>query len=503
MNKFQKEREVFFSGYEFSKERQQQVIERMQKKKGRPEWKWIAISFVTILFLLVGLTIRQDDLPTTTATFTEQSALATFKAMYGLMPEENLQVLDVKLPYAAKNDALVIAYIVDSDYVRVEHMEFVNEEWRFLEGGGGLSPGEEVGVNWEEFYGNSLPVFRGFLYDEDVNAVYIGEQRAELYALDNGLRFWVGLGVSKGAPIFYERHGSRERIQPYQFSVEETMIPAVEAVGNEFVTALSSNTMEMGDRNYTKYPVVIDPYYYASNRYGGGDVIVVNVDGEQQVTRLITEGNYSISIKEGTIVLNSNGQAHGRSYFWAHFAGDNTLYTDEQIDYGMLQSDEVFVMPDNWASDGIRGPIKKETIVGKVIGYSLMNLPEPWTDEEISLYKKFAKSHDERILQKVSPQQVLRMQRYAQYVSDHKTMYALYSKASKRKSFEEWFATANLVETKQLKQQLIYEAMLAEQMTLNEENNHLVSSKQPFTFKMEQENGVWKVFYDTVKVIYQ
>lgn len=501
MNKFQKERVKFFDGYQFSKERKEHVIEQVHKKKGPPQWKWLTISAIALLFLLIGFTIRQDDSPTTMATFTGQSALAAFKEVYGLMPEDNLQVLDVKLPYAAKNDALVIAYIVDGHYVRVEHMEFENEEWQFSQGGGGLSPSEEAGMNWEDFYGDSLPVFRGFLYDEQVNAVYVGSQRADLYDLGNGLRFWLGLGASKGSPVFYERQGNRERIPAYEME-EDTTIPIVEAVGSQFVTSFSSNHMEKGEHEYMRYPLVIDPYYYASNYYRDGDVIVINVDGKQQVTRLITEQPYSISVHEGTILFNN--KLFDTSYLWAHFNGDNSIYTDEQTNYGTLQSDEVFVMPDNWASDGIRGPIKKEAIVGKVIGYSLMDLPNPWTSEEIALYEKFSKSQQYDLLKQVSPQQILRLQRYAQYVGDYKTMYALYSEASKRKSFEEWYATANLVHTEQVKQQLIYEATLVEQMTLNEENNHLqTSSKKPFTFKMEQEDGVWKVVYETVKVIYQ
>lgn len=503
MNKFQRERAAFFSTYRFSEDNKQQVIKRVQKHNKRPQWMWLVVSFAAILFIVGGLNVKKDFQQQQTAAFTEVSALAAFKEVYGRMPEDNMDVLDVKLPYKTKNDALVIVRVIDSDYVRVQHMQFVADEWRFLDASMAVSiREEEYPQHWMYVEDEIVQYFAGVVWDEAVDTVYVGQQRAKIYELESGARFWIGEALTAGSPVFYDRGSERERVASYPIAWGDLTIPYLEAIGNEYTAMFSSNTMEKGNREYTNYPVVIDPYYYATNRYADGDVIVINVDGTEQLTRIITKQNYHLSIKEGTILLNH--QQFDAAYTWAHFNGDNTIYTNEQTDYKTVQPDEVFVMPDNWASDGMRGPIKKEQIVGKVLGYSVMDVPEPWTAEEKKLYKKFATSHDNQVLKNVSPQQIVRLQRYAEYFGDYETMYALYSKTSKRKTYEDWLTTASLLTTKQAKQQLIHETILAQEMILNEETNHLEApSKRPFTFKMEQEDGVWKVFYDTVRVIYQ
>ncbi|MER2191610.1 MAG: hypothetical protein ABS951_11685 [Solibacillus sp.] len=503
MNKFQRERAAFFSTYRFSEDNKQQIIKQVHKHNKRPKWMWLVVSFAVIFLVVAGLTVNKDFQQQQTASFTEASVLTAFKAVYGLMPEDNMEVLDVKLPYKTKNDALVIVRVIDSDYVRVQHMQFVADEWRFLDASTAVSiREEEYPQYWMYVEDEIVQYFAGVVRDEAVGTVYVGQQRAEFYELEGGARFWIGEALTAGSPVFYDRGSERERVASYPITWGDLTIPYLEAIGNEYTASFSSNTMEKGNGEYTKYPVVIDPYYYATNRYADGDVVVVNVDGEEQLTRIITEQNYNLSIREGTILFNN--RMFDTKYTWAHFNGDNTIYTNEQTEYDMIQPDEVFVMPDNWASDGVRGPIKKEQIGGKVLGYSVMDVPEPWTVEEKTLYKKFAAAHDTKELKNVPPQQIVRLQRYAEYIGDYETMYALYSKTSKRKTYKEWLETASLLTTKQAKQQLIHEAILAEEMILNEETNHLeASSKRPFTFKMEQEDDVWKVFYDTVRVIYQ
>lgn len=501
MNKFQRERAEFFKTYRFSEERQQHVMERVQKKKARLIWGWLGVSCAVVLFLVLAISLIKERAPSMTATYTEESAFAAFAAIYEA-PEEEMQLLDIKLPYVTDNDALIIARDTNAEYdlVRVQRLQFVDEKWLFFSASNVFDIGEqEYPVYWDYVADDTVQLVAGIVEDTTIDAVYVGRERAKFYELGGGTRFWIADALTAGSPVFYERGDKRERKPSYDITWGDLTIPYVEAIGNEYTASFSSNTMEKGNGEYTKYPVVIDPYYYGANRYADGDVVAINVDGKEQLTRIITEQNTNISIEEGTVVINNH--AFDTTYTWAHFNGDNTIYTGEQSDYGTIQPDEVFVMPDNWASDGVRGRVKKEAIIGKVIGYSKMDLPAPWTAEEKARYKKFAMAHDNKVLKNASPQQVLRMQRYAQYVGDYKTMYALYSKASKRKTYEDWLKTASLVETKQ---HIIYEATIIGDMELNEENNQLQTpSKRPFTFKMEQEDGVWKVVYDTVRVIYQ
>lgn len=501
MNKFQRERADFFKAYQFSAERKRQVLQQVHKKKPRPKWGWVLASVAAIFLLFLSINSLNNTEQTMRAAYTEQSAFAAFAEMYHGADEE-MELIDVQLPYASLGDALIIARDTNSEYdfVRVQHMQFVGEEWQFLEASNAFPIEQsEYPVYWQVLKDEMVQLAAGIVYDDTVDTVYIGQQRAQWFELEKGVRFWIGERLTEGSPIFYERDGQRERIAAYGMVRVIDEIPFIEVLGDEMVVKLSDDAMEKGNRDYTKYPIVINPYHYATEPYQDGDVVLVEANGQQHMTRIVTAQNYHMTVKEGTIVLNDT--VFDVEYTWAHFNGDNTIYTAEQHDYGVVQPDEVFVMPDNWASDGVRGRVKKDAIIGKVIGYSKNDLVAPWTAEEKKLYAAFAKAHDDNVLKGATPQQILRLQRYAQYVEDYETMYALYAKESMRKTYDDWRATASLSDTKQ---QLIYEATLAEEMTFNEETSNLETpSRKPFTFKMIEQNGVWKVVYSTIKTIYQ
>ena len=310
--------------------------------------------------------------------------------------------------------------------------------------------------------------------------------------LDADTRLWFGTANTVGEPVFYKKNGMvKKRMPTYEKKGAESFIPFVEAVGNEQIIHVQTNTMDRGDGEYSKFPVVVDPDYYVENRYAPGDVILVNHEGKQDITRLITADQYDMSVKEEGIII-------------ASYLLQDTKYLN-----GYVQAirEEAFVMPDNRASNGVSGIIDKMDIVGKVIGYSIMDIPKEWQAKDIALYEKFAKTKDDEVLRGVEPQQIIRVQLYANYMEDYETMYALYASDSKVRSYEDWIALSNFSKTPQIKQRILYEAYGTTYMQFYEDKSKLewrdeTNGKTKLAFAVERENGIWKVTYETVKYTY-
>lgn len=502
MNKFQKEREQIFGERPFSKVQQQQVIEKLQKKNKPKTWL-PALTVIAIAVIALFLVFNKTETPPVqqmTAASLEETYLQEFSP-------ENPEVLYSKVPFVTENDGLLFVKVPfgDEEVILIKRGEFVQDSWVFTDAFSGATKSDlEHGLYWHTAKDKNVIIFSGVVADQKIDHVYIGDKKAEFVKIDAEARLWFGTANTVGAPVFYEADGVKIRIPSYELK-EESFIPFVEAVGNEQIVHVQTNAMDRGDEQYSKFPVVIDPYYYAENRYASGDIILVNHEGKQDITRLITADQYDMSVVEGTIL--ANGILQDSHYLWGNWNGDNTKYVPDVQRYGQVGRDEVFVMPDNWASNGVSGIINKMDIVGKVIGYSIMDIPKEWQAKDIALYEKFAKTKDDEVLRGVEPQQIVRVQLYANYMEDYETMYALYASDSKVRSYEDWIALNNFSKTPQIKQRILYEAYGTTYMQFYEDKSKLewrdeTNGKTKLAFTVERENGIWKVTYETVKYTY-
>ena len=163
-----------------------------------------------------------------------------------------------------------------------------------------------------------------------------------------------------------------------------------------------------------------------------------------------------------------------------------------------MAEDEVFVYPDNWTSDGVRGYIKTDQIIGKVLGYSITSVDEEWSSAEIEVYKK-VKQNGPTILDNASPQEVARIQLYALLQEDYATAHLL----TEGISYEQMVNYFNEIKHENLNSFIRYYAYMVEKSTLDETNNTLVvksntSDKELFTWKMVR-NDRWKVKFESTR----
>lgn len=490
MNKFKKEREQIFGERPFSKERQQQVIEKLQEKNESKPWLPV-LTVIAITVIALFLVFNKTDAPPIqqmTAASLEETYLKEFSY-------ENTEVLYSKAPFVTKNDGLLIVKVSlnDREVISVKRAEFVGNSWEFaISFNGAIQTDLEHGLYWHWTLDEDAVILSGIITDPQIDHVYIGDKEAEFVKVDAEVRLWFGTANTVGAPVFYKTNGMvKKRMPSYENKVAESFIPFVEAVGNEQIIHVQTNTMDRGDEEYSKFPVVVDPDYYTENRYAPGDVILVNHEGKQDITRLITADQYDMSVKEEGIII-------------ASYLLQDTEYLNG---YVQVIREEAFVMPDNGASNGVSGIIDKMDIVGKVIGYSIMDIPKEWQAKDIALYEKFAKAKDVQVLRGIEPQQIVRVQLYANYIEDYETMYALYASDSKVRSYEDWIALSNFSKTPQNKQRILYEAYGTTYMQFYEDKSKLewrdeTNGKTKLAFAVERENGIWKVTYETVKYTY-
>ena len=509
MNKFQQERQQVTKGKGFSAERQQNVLMAVQKTKKR---NWLPIAVVvTIACFAIFFAINREDgkleEPTNTATqaFTEKSFEETIKERMFHSSTETIRFAYIKLN-KDRSHAVAVTYYKDSTgHAMLHYGQFLNDEWQMIVSSSfTLQEEHQIHQPWESVGYNGVHVAAGYFID-GLTRVLVGKKEAEVFEVA-GKKAWIGEMNTAGTPVFYDDNGYLMRVQTFGTDAQEP-IPFVEAVGNQYVMQYDRNDMMIVGDEYSEFPIVIDPYYYAENAYYDGDVVVVNVDGEHQLTRIVTATNYAVTLAEGSILL--NGQLAYGYYTIGRWNGDPTKFTEhEVIEYPEITVDEVFVMPDNWATNGVKGIIAKPDIVGKVIGYSKKDMPLQWTDEEMALYEQFKENNfDNEVLQDIEPQTVAKIQRYAQYVKDYRTMHALYSKNSMTRSYEDWMSTINLLSNESVHMQLTYDAYIFDYMSMNFGKKQLELLDRygniKMTIKMERENGVWKVKYDTVNRVYE
>lgn len=513
MNNFQKERREIFKEVKFNEARKQAVIDAVQAPP-KSQKQWIPIvAFASILvFSSIFLFTPQDSLQTTeenTSTSLEQLIAQQFAEQ----PFEKLMTIK---PFLTDKGALIVNKVQweqngEWQYY-LQYAESEKNRWEMKM----QFPYLSYENKWESIMVEDHYFMFGILSNKTVDSIIVGNQKADVYDLKNDTWFWIAEAKSQHSPVYFEVNGKKERQSLWETNVESS-ISFIEGNKNEQTLNYTRYTMNNGNDEYMKFPLLYDPYYYAENPYDIGDVVVIETDNGLEVTRIIDANQNQLVIDESTIILFED-VSRQEFFLQANYAGDTSIYSDERIVFPRAKADEVFVHPDNWASAGFRGPIAKTAIKGKVLGYDLLGVTNTMTESDFNRYDTIQQlvhtnSADalNKFLKDESPQQIANIYYYAGYIQDYKTMYALLSQSTKVKfTYEKWqlqmqraFMSPSANRTMLLQHYLvnIYYAGLSK---MNEKRSQLEwrdanSGELIFNLPMIQEDGVWKVVYNTVK----
>ncbi|MEG0440368.1 MAG: hypothetical protein RR587_14130 [Solibacillus sp.] len=517
MNKFQKEREKIFGERKLSDGQKRAVIEGVHANEKRKKQQWLPVVVVTAAigigsFLLYLTPMEQLPAQTTELNqkFSEESLVEAFKQQWQM---NNVEVLYTEVPFTINNDGFFIVKDIEhgGDTIHSQRAKFINNNWEF----------EEHTVlftsnlnHWDDFELNNLPYKVGLIQDESTEKIFIGDEEAKIVEAKDGLRVWFGAANSKHTPVYAQSDGKRQHLAEY-YTNTSVYVPAIEGNREEQTLDYKGDTMLRGNEEYNKFPLLIDPYYYAGNQYRIGDVIVIERDGELEVTRIIMDNPTEVTLIENTLVWHKFNTPQP-FYMHANFDGDTGIYEKNYESYGSPNRDEVMVYPDHWASDGLRGMVSKYDIKGKVLGYDLDNVTNTMTEQELALFNEFqqivqgmdsANFNEDAIkplLQDIAPQTVAKLYLYANYLEDYKTMYALFAQSEELMDYDAWIQLTNKAVTKSMKQRLLFEIYAAgnAQLTADEQKIRWTdefSNEIIYQLPMKKEDGVWKVVYSTVK----
>ena len=496
MTNFQDERKQIFRNVTFSGQRKEAVLEKLQPKK-RKHWfpSIIGVAVIAIVLFLIVNPLTQTEV---SQGFTENSLKESYMSLYE-EPPENEEILFVKLAVFEENDAIIITNN-DGDFTSftVHYAYFEDNDWKF---DGLTSFGEwpeESSINWNILRGQTKTIFVGVMPD-DVDTVYVGEEEAPIYEVAKMPHFWLSDAQSEGTPVYYEKNNVRERIHDIEWGFNNLIaLKVVEANDNDYIH-FATDEMYGAQDTFTDFPLVID----RNSEPNSGDVVLINTNDESyQLARVITRGDEAeITITEGSIIQNGFFTPH--PYLTAHFNGKNNIYVPGTRVYN-VPAGQYFLKSDNWGSNyQVEGVYSKDKIMGKVVGYSLMDVTFNWPTEVLSLYNQYAKDKKDETLRDVSPVQVAMLQKYAKSIGDYETMYALFAKSTTVRTFDEWYALNKSTDTKQTRQWSIYEAHLLQKATFNEDQNQLLviderTKERKYAMNMVKENSVWKVKYETI-----
>ena len=500
MTNFQDERKQVFSNVTFSEQRKEAVLEALQPKKRKfwlPSIVEIAV-IVTLLFLIVN-PLTQTEV---NQVFTEKSLKDSYFALYE-DPPENEEILFVKLGVFEDNDAIIITNY-DEEFTRfvVRYAFYEDDDWKF-DGvtSFGKSP-EDSRINWDRLRGQTKTIFVGVLPD-DVDLVYVGLEEAPVYHVPKIPPFWLTDAQSEGTPVYYVKNNERERIPEMYWSYLPAL-NAVEASSDDYIHDSKSDEMNGPQDSFMDFPLVIDRQIYMENEPTSGDVVLAMTDkGYYRLARVITNGDeVELTISEGTILLNGFSFT-SVPYMMAHIDGKNNIYVPGERVYN-VPAGAYFLKSDNWGSSyQVEGVFQKDMIIGKVVGYSLMDVKFNWPTEVTSLYNEYVTNKNDETLHNVSPVHVAMLQKYAKSIGDYEMLYTLYAESTKVRSFEEWYALNKPTDTKQTRQWSLYEAHLLQNALFNEDKNQLIvvderTNEHKFSVNMVMENGVWKVKYERI-----
>ena len=501
MNRFKDEQRQIFGQLRLSDERKESVLQAVPKKRRNLMPAVIVVSIVAIclFFAINGLQSNED--------YTTASAIEAYEA-YLKEHRSNMEV-DIKhieLPFERNNDAIIIGTYEEenSDVYYFQHMTFENGEWTF--GLSGAIPSHSaneqyVDVTYMDYsydFGNGGDTIYTGAYTDDNETFFVGDKEVKRFNIE-GEKIWIALINTRAKPVFIEKDGVKKRVT--QFSSSTFMSnPSIvyQLTGNQYAMNYDKDTMHVYGQEYTEFDIVVDPDYTPTYT----DVVLVNGESGPEIVRIqatnsMASPSVSVKVQESSILINGTNALE--PYSWARAKGNINYQFDKSIDYGVMAEDEVFVYPDNWLSDGVRGYIRTEQIIGKVLGYSIANIEVNWAQEEMKLYEQ-VKGKGTANLKDASPQTIALIQLYALLQKDYNTAQSLYEGISYEHLVSYFEQMNDGMATSLIK----YYAYMIKQAAFDEQRNLLIVEKpydnnDIFTWKMVKVDNSWKVkFTSTV-----
>ncbi|MER1956555.1 MAG: hypothetical protein ABS942_04190 [Solibacillus sp.] len=445
MNDFQKERDKLLSKRGLSDQQKRAVIEKVRTKEPKNN-KWApAVAVVGVLaagsFLLLS---DQESEPFVTSEKEQVQPSETYaQSFLNYNHKQQAEVLHEKRHVLLQNDHFIIV----KDIVNGEtqyHFAFghYNAEQKKWEHQDHVVLTENYLPTLTRFSIGHGQMIVGAIRNEQVETIEIGNEEATVVQTKAGQRLWYSVENSYVKPVYEVINGQKQRLAGEFNTRIDSVVPIIEPVNSSLQTIhYEKNTMHRGNEEYTQFPVIIDPYYYAQESYQVGDVIAYEQDGVLEISRILGTSNNEIELIEDTLVNVGNDQEiKDRFYTWPTYDGDTGIYKGLSKEFDKPTRDEVLVIPDNWASDGYQGIINKEQIVGAVLGYDLTQLTHTLTDDELTLFKQLQRNRTtiDALVKDVSVNTVVRLYLYANYVDDYEVMYALLDKTADVPAFEQW-----------------------------------------------------------------
>lgn len=444
MNNFQKERDELLSKKGLSAEQKRAVIEAVHTKTPRNK-KWmpaVAVAGVLAagLFLMM---IEQSEEQPVTSKIEQVQASGSFAESYEKEWQSHAsEVLYEGHRVRSNNDEfLILKEDKEGEIVYQFVFGYFNAEQQRWKVDERMSLYDKYPTKATIFPLAGANMKIGIVQNDQVEAIYVGDEQATIVESNAGQRVWFAFAARPETPVYESIAGQKSRIMNLNSRVN-SVVPIIEPVASSLQTIhYKKDTMHRGNEEYTKFPIVLDPYYYAQEAYAVGDVIAYEKDGELEVSRILATNEGKLRLVDDTLV---NGdyiqELDGTFYTWPTYAGDNAIYKGLSKDYKKVHPDELLVIPDNWASDGYQGIIKKEQLVGKVVGYDLTQLTNTLTVDELTLFEQLQRSRTtiDSLVKDVSVNTVVRLYLYANYVDDYELMYALLEKSADVPAFEQW-----------------------------------------------------------------
>ncbi len=499
MNRFKQEQRNIFGELRMSDDRKKEVLQAvpLKKRSWLPFGAVAAIAAICLFFVINGF--QSDE------GYSQAGAIAAYETFLK-ENRNNIQVdiRHVELPFEGENDAVIIGIYEqeqeDGEVYYFQHMTYEAGGWTFgLSGATGYRPINENGADSPLLYSdyqaeNGEIIFAGMIPD-GVEAIFVGEKEAQKLAID-GDEIWIASVPSRGTPVYTVKDGEKKRaaqFTEYSFTPEPPVV--YELVGDDYALSYDKDTMHVYGEEYTEFAIAVDPDYYDKNSINSPDVVLVEGEDGPEVVRVLATDSMSgmgifIKKEEGTILINELGILE--PYGWARAKGYPDYKTSETVDYGQMEDDEVFVHPDNWLSDGVQGYIKKDQVIGKVLGYSITGMKANWTSTEVALYED-VKQRGSIAAVDASPQEVARVQLYALLQEDYKTAHALTDGIT----YEQMLKYFKEIKHDNLEHLIGYYAYMLEKAEFNVTGEKLIvesvqNGAEVFEYQMARDGG-WKV----------
>ena len=509
MNNFQKERKKILPAKGLSEDKKRAVIQAVHSPGRKPK-KWlpaVTVGGVIAASSFLLLTEQQQQQPNTSETEQAQTNETFAEGFIKDNDMKNPEILYEQQNIAPSVDEFIIVKdIIDGEplyHIASGHYDEQQQRWWTDER---MYLYEEFPIKVTNFSMNNAHLKIGLIEDEQIEAIYVGDEQATIVEDRAGQRIWFHFGESIHQPVFEVIDGKKSRIAGAPNRQQDSVVPIIEPVKEQLQTIhYKKNTMHRGHEEYSKFPIVLDPYYYAEQDFKVGDVIAYHIEGELQIGRILGTSVNEINLIDDTLVDELNGQQmEGLFYTWPTYDGDTGVYKGLSKDFEKPTIDELLVIPDNWASDGYQGIIKKEQLVGKVLGYDLTQLTNTLTNEELKLFSKLQQQPTNRaqLLKQATVNEVVRLYLYANYVEDYELMYALLERNEALPPYNKWLQQAQKVSKNHLLKDIYH--MGFAQLTKDE-------SKLRFTdpvtdtiikqYEVVKTNEGWKVKYSTVSEI--